>query len=121
MRRHSSGAPGGGEAPLRVLNLVLGGGAWHSTRAKAPAGRGEASEARGSREAFNLSSPTDALNTRAEAMLSLARALGVAGQEEEAASGVAGALQLYEAKANVVASAAARALLTPGAFRPGAA
>jgi hypothetical protein len=36
-------------------------------------------------------------------------------------SGVAEALQLYEATGNVVASAAARALLTPGALTPRAA
>jgi hypothetical protein len=53
---------------------------------------------------------------RAEAILSLARAVGAAGQGDEAAGLVAMALQLYEAKGNVASAAAARELLTPGAL-----
>jgi class 3 adenylate cyclase/tetratricopeptide (TPR) repeat protein len=96
--------------------------AWRSARANILARRGEAEEAeRLAREAVDLISGTDALNMRAEAMLSLARALGAAGRPDEAASAVADALRLYEAKGNVASATAARELLAPGALTTGAA
>jgi tetratricopeptide (TPR) repeat protein len=96
--------------------------AWRSARANILAGRGDAGEAeRLAREAVDLISGTDALNTRAEAMLSLARAVRSAGRREEAAGCVAEALRLYEAKGNVVSAAKARVLLSAGELTTGAA
>jgi class 3 adenylate cyclase/tetratricopeptide (TPR) repeat protein len=96
--------------------------AWRSTRANIRAARGQASEAEKlAREAVGLISGTDALNMRATAILSLARAVGAAGQADEAARHVADALRFYEEKGNVVAAAKARALLAAGALKIGAA
>jgi class 3 adenylate cyclase/tetratricopeptide (TPR) repeat protein len=96
--------------------------AWRLARANILAGRGDSGEAEMlAREAVELIAGTDALNFRAEALLSLARALGAAGRGEEAAGSVAEALRLYEAKGNVVSAEKARGLLHTGALRTGAA
>ena len=96
--------------------------AWRSARAKILAKRGELREAeRLAREAAELIAETDALNMRAHALMSLVEVLAAAGRGEEAAESAAEALRLYEAKGNVVSAEKARALVTPGALRTGAA
>jgi class 3 adenylate cyclase/tetratricopeptide (TPR) repeat protein len=96
--------------------------AWRSARATILASRGESAEStRLAREAVELIEGTDALNMRASSLIGLARALGAAGRSDEAAKSAAEAVQLYEAKGNVVSAGKARALLRPGALKVGAA
>jgi tetratricopeptide (TPR) repeat protein len=83
---------------------------WRTVCAKVLARKGEYAAAEMlAREAVALTTDTDWLNSRAEVHLDLAEVLQLAGRAEEALAAVNEALQLYEAKENVVAAQRARA------------
>jgi hypothetical protein len=63
------------------------------------------------REAVSLSEPTDWPNLRADALLSLAEVLSIAGRSHNAWSAAERALAVYEQKGNVVSARRARSLL----------
>ncbi|MGH2635810.1 MAG: tetratricopeptide repeat protein, partial [Actinomycetota bacterium] len=82
---------------------------WRSARARILAGRGRAEDAEPlAREAVVLAEQTDDLNMRAETLLDLGEVLRTDGREEDAATAFARALELYEAKGNVVGAGDAR-------------
>ena len=95
---------------------------WRVAGAKASAGLGDAERAEAvAREAVELATSTDSPYFAAEALEALAAALAASGREVEADAAAAGALDLYEAKGNVVAAerlrtarGAGRTASTPG-------
>ena len=96
--------------------------AWRVARAKVSAGLGAGDRAVAvAREAVDLATTTDSPFFAAEALEALAGALTVAGREAEAGVAAAEALELYQAKGNVVAAervtaarSAGRTASTPG-------
>jgi class 3 adenylate cyclase/tetratricopeptide (TPR) repeat protein len=85
---------------------------WRGTQAKALALAGKAEDAeRLARESVELSRQTDFVNMRADALVDLAEALALLGRGEDAGEILEEAIGLYDAKGNVVSSAAARATL----------
>src|SRR5712691_11468365 len=83
---------------------------WRSARAKVLAALGHTDEAEAlARSAVALAEQTDFLILRADALLDLARVVGLSGQE--GAEAVEEAIRLYELKENLVSAAKARALL----------
>jgi tetratricopeptide (TPR) repeat protein len=82
---------------------------WRAVRAKVLARRGEYAAAEAlMREAVALTADTDWLNTRANVQIDLAEVLQLAGRRDEAVAALDEALQLFEAKENVVAVRRAR-------------
>jgi len=92
---------------------------WRAVRAKVLAQRGEyiAAETM-AREAVALIEHTDCLNDKGGTQLDLAEVLQRAGRTEEARAALQEALQLFEAKENVVAARKARARLENLVRRP---
>jgi class 3 adenylate cyclase/tetratricopeptide (TPR) repeat protein len=85
---------------------------WRSVRAKTLARRGKLEDAEKlAREAVKLSADTDALNMRAQVLMSLTEVLAAADRAEEAAECAGCAVHLYEAKGNVVMAERTRARL----------
>ena len=83
---------------------------WRVAGAKASAGLGDADHAESvAREAVELATTTDSPLFAAEALEALAAALTAAGREGEANLAAGDALELYEAKGNVVAAERVRA------------
>jgi tetratricopeptide (TPR) repeat protein len=81
-------------------------------RAKTLARRGKLEDAEKlAREAVKLSADTDALNMRAQVLMSLTEVLAAADRAEEAAECAGCAVHLYEAKGNVVMAERIRARL----------
>jgi hypothetical protein len=75
-------------------------------------------------EATSLAADTDDVNMRADALLDLAAVLRAAGRDADALPPLRQALDLYEAKGNMVSAARTRALLAGGddsAEEPGSA
>jgi class 3 adenylate cyclase len=95
---------------------------WRVARAKASAGLGAAERAEAvAREAVDLATSTDSPYFAAEALEALVAALAAAGREADADAAAADAIELYEAKGNVVAAervsaarGAGRTTSTPG-------
>ncbi len=84
--------------------------AWRVARAKASAGLGAGARAETvAREAVELATATDSPYFAAEALEALAASLTASGRDSEAGLAAAGALELYEAKGNVVAAGRLRA------------
>ena len=84
-----------------------------AARARIAASNGNVDNAeRAAREAVELVDSTDALNQRGTVRLSLADVLSVSGRHDEAAVVRTEALKLFEAKGNLVAAEATRALLS---------
>jgi predicted ATPase len=85
---------------------------WRCTRAKVLARRGEAEAAqRLGADAVALAGKTDLINTHADALVDLAEVLLVLEQPAEAASALDEALELYEAKGNIVSAGGIRLLV----------
>jgi class 3 adenylate cyclase/tetratricopeptide (TPR) repeat protein len=85
---------------------------WRSVRAKLVARRGEFERAEQlARDALRLAEQTDAIGSQATALLDLAEVLSNAGRDEETASLVSRARDLFEQKGNVVAARAAGEML----------
>ena len=85
---------------------------WHLTLGKILARRGDTEEAeRLVREGVRLLEPTQWITDRAFSLLDLAEVLRLAGRHGEAVSAVAGAIDLFEQKGNVVSADHARRLL----------
>ncbi|MGN6799806.1 MAG: ATP-binding protein, partial [Gaiellaceae bacterium] len=83
---------------------------WRQVRAKIYARAGRAAEAeRLAREAVALLSETDMLDYHARAVADLAEVLGAVDQHEEASNELARAIELFEAKGNLVRAGLARA------------
>jgi class 3 adenylate cyclase/tetratricopeptide (TPR) repeat protein len=81
-------------------------------RAKLSARRGELDEAEvAAREGVALAGATEFVDLRADSLLALAEVLRLAGRKDEAADATRQALAIWEAKANVVHTERARALL----------
>jgi DNA-binding SARP family transcriptional activator len=78
-------------------------------RILAARGRLEEAEAQ-ARAAVALAARTDFPNQHGDALLELAQVLAASGRAAEAAAAVAGALELYQAKGNLIAAARARGL-----------
>jgi tetratricopeptide (TPR) repeat protein len=84
---------------------------WRQVRARVLAGRGEHDEAeRLAREAVALAEVTDMLNLHADALISLAEVLVLAGKEARPA--LEQALALYERKGNLVVAERTRARIS---------
>jgi predicted ATPase/class 3 adenylate cyclase len=82
---------------------------WRGTCARIVARRGEASHAeRLARESVELSFETDCVNMQADALVDLAETLRVLDRPGDAVTALEEALDLYEAKGNVVSAAAIR-------------
>ena len=91
-----------------VLSQVL----WRSVLAKVHARRGRYEEAEKlAREAVDLMSRSDSLNTQGNTYMDLGAVLRISGREAEAAEAYAIALRLYELKGNVPSAAGARSFL----------
>ena len=91
-----------------VLSQVL----WRSVLAKVHARRGRYAEAEKlAREAVDLMSRSDSLNTQGNTYMDLGAVLRISGREAEAAEAYAIALRLYELKGNVPSAARARSFL----------
>jgi class 3 adenylate cyclase/predicted ATPase len=85
--------------------------AWRSVRARLLARGGETEEAeRVVREAVALADRTDFLNLRADTMSCLAEVLWLGGRSREAGSALRRAIDIYEAKGNLVDAGRLRAL-----------
>jgi len=83
--------------------------AWRSARAHVFARRGRLEEAVDlAREAVLIAEPTSDLNRKADGLVDLAEVLHRAHRPQEAAAAAAEALELYEAKGNLVGAARAR-------------
>jgi ATP/maltotriose-dependent transcriptional regulator MalT len=83
---------------------------WRRTRAKILAQKSEHESAeRLARQAVAIATETDYLNLHADALMSMSNVLSAAGRAEEAAETAREALELYEAKGNVVSASRARA------------
>jgi class 3 adenylate cyclase/tetratricopeptide (TPR) repeat protein len=86
---------------------------WRSVRAKVLAARGQFAEAEAlARGAVGLIERSDDLNSHAEALLDLGEVLRLAGQAAPAIDAGRDALQLFEAKGNVVDAARARRIVS---------
>jgi hypothetical protein len=82
-------------------------------RARVAAGRGQFyAAAQLAREAVWTAEGGELLNLHAMALLDLAQVLGVAGRGEESLAVAREALELFEAKGNVIGAAAARRTLS---------
>ena len=87
-------------------------GPWHLTLGKILAHRGESEEAeRLVREGIRVTERTQYLTDRAFSFMDLAEVLRLAGRNEEAASAVERAIDLFEQKGNVVCADRARKIL----------
>jgi len=85
---------------------------WRRVRARVLARRAEIQGAEAlAREALAIAGATDFVNERADALIDLSHVLEASRRRDEAVSAASGALDLYEAKGNVVAAAAARSRL----------
>lgn len=85
---------------------------WRRVRAKLLARRGQVAQAEHlAREATAIATRTDFLDHRARASADLAEVLRVAGRAQESAAALEEAIQLHEAKGNVVAARKLRGLL----------
>jgi tetratricopeptide (TPR) repeat protein len=85
---------------------------WQSLLAKILATRGQLKEAEElARAAVALAARTDFLNQHGDALLELAAVLAEAGRTRHARAAVGEALDLYERKGNLIATARARQLL----------
>jgi class 3 adenylate cyclase/tetratricopeptide (TPR) repeat protein len=85
---------------------------WRSVRAKVLARRGRLGEAeRLARDAVTLAEGTDYLDESGDAVSDLAEVLLLAGRRREARDALAGALELYEQKGNLVHADRARRML----------
>jgi hypothetical protein len=83
-----------------VLSQVL----WRTAQAKLRARQGLLADAEAlTREAVELSEPTDLLGTRAAALADLADVLELAGSRDEALAALQEAARLYESKGNLTA------------------
>jgi predicted ATPase/class 3 adenylate cyclase len=104
----SAEAAGAGDLISQIL--------WRTSRARVLAHAGELEAAETvARDAVDIASTTDALETRGDALLALAEVLRVAGRPDDAASVVREALHLYEQKGVLPAVEKARALLSEAA------
>ena len=93
--------------------------AWRSARARILARRGETSEAkRLSAEALTLAARTDWLSDHADALLSQAEVLELAGEAAAAAEALRGAIALYERKGNTIGAGRARSMLVAAVSAP---
>jgi ATP/maltotriose-dependent transcriptional regulator MalT len=93
--------------------------AWRSTRARILARRGQTSEAkRLSAEALTLAARTDWLSEHADALLSQAEVLELAGEPAAAADALRGAIALYERKGNTIGAGRARSMLVAAVSAP---
>ena len=82
---------------------------WRGVRARVLARRAEMDEALVlAREEVAIATATDFVNYRADAFLDLSQVLTSGGRRDEAVAAAADALDLYERKGNLVASASAR-------------
>ena len=82
---------------------------WRGTRAKVLARRGELEAAEQlAREAVDFAEASDFLHSHADALTDLAEVLALAGRSEEAASAIELAIDLHEAKGNLLAMALTR-------------
>jgi hypothetical protein len=87
-------------------------GLWRPVRAKVYARAGRRAEAESlAREAVMLFAETDMVDYQAHARADLSEVLAMASEEEAAAGELARAVELFEAKGNVVAASRARAAL----------
>jgi tetratricopeptide (TPR) repeat protein len=87
-------------------------GFWRQVRAKVYARAGRRAEAESlAREAVLLFAETDMVDYQAHARADLSEVLALGGEEEAAAGELARAVELFEAKGNVVAAGRARAAL----------
>ena len=87
-------------------------GIWRPVRAKIHARAGRASEAETlAREAVELFAETDMVDYQAHALADLAEVLALGGERDAAADHLARAVELFEAKGNVVAARRARSAL----------
>ena len=85
---------------------------WRSARARILAQRGEIDEAkRLNAEALALAARTDWLSEHADALLSQAEVLGLAGEASAAADALRDAIALYERKGNTIGAGRARSML----------
>jgi class 3 adenylate cyclase/tetratricopeptide (TPR) repeat protein len=84
---------------------------WRGTRAKVLAGQHEAATAEQlARQGVSLARQTDFANMLADALVDLAETLMLLGRQAEAAAPIDEAIQIYDAKGNVVSSRATAAL-----------
>lgn len=84
---------------------------WRGVRARVLVHRGEVEAALAlAREAVRLAAETDFLQLHGDALIDLAEVLGGSGRTEESTAMAERALDLYRAKGNVVAAAAAERL-----------
>ena len=82
---------------------------WRAVRAKVLAHGGSVAEAEAmARQAVEMISGSDEINSRAEAWMDLAEVLRIAGRHAEATAAARTALGLFEAKGNIVSAARAR-------------
>jgi predicted ATPase/class 3 adenylate cyclase len=82
---------------------------WRRVRARVLARRGEIPAAEAlAREALAIAEATDFVNDRADALIDLSHVLEASRRCDEAVSAASGALDLYELKGNMVATAATR-------------
>jgi tetratricopeptide (TPR) repeat protein len=86
--------------------------AWRQVRARVLAGRGQTDRALElARDAVDIAMSTDHLNTQADSLLDLGFVHSAAGSEDDASEARARALEIYQAKGNVVRAREARGLL----------
>jgi ATP/maltotriose-dependent transcriptional regulator MalT len=87
---------------------------WRALRAKIRALKGAISEAEATaREGVRIVQQSDSPVEQANALLTLGEVLRMSGRSEEATSIIAQALQLYEAKGDVVSAQRIRGLVQP--------
>jgi tetratricopeptide (TPR) repeat protein len=85
---------------------------WRRASGPLKARRGEVDEGhRLAQEAVDLSRPTDSPNTKGDALMALGEVLHLAGEGAPAAEAIREAIDLYEAKENLVSARSARELL----------
>jgi tetratricopeptide (TPR) repeat protein len=85
---------------------------WRWARGRALARKGEVDESeRLLREAVELSERTDFANMRADSQSYLAEVLHLGGRSDESAAALERAIEIYEAKGNVVSAGRMRAIL----------
>jgi ATP/maltotriose-dependent transcriptional regulator MalT len=85
---------------------------WRGTRARVLAREGDAKTAeQAARDGVTLARQTDFVNMLADALVDLAETLSLVGRGAEANVPIGEAIDLYEAKGNVVSARAARRLL----------
>jgi class 3 adenylate cyclase/tetratricopeptide (TPR) repeat protein len=96
-----------------TANDVASQAGWRSVRAKIAARRGDLERAEElAREAVVLMESTDALDMHASAFMDLAEVLRIAGRIDEAAAAAKRAIELFDAKRNLVAAQRARLALS---------